>query len=109
MIKKLRTLNARLREELRVPGFKKAFDEEDLPARLALQIAKLRESKGLTQRALARKLHISQQALSQLEDPSSARYTLRTLQRLAAALERRLARIIHERVANIKLLAIRAL
>ena len=90
MRKQLRTLNARLREDLRAPEFRKAFEEEDLPARLALQIAKLREAKGLTQRALARRLHISQQALSQLEDPSSAHYTLRTLQRLAAALDRRL-------------------
>lgn len=70
--------------------FKKVYAEEDLPARLAIQIAKLREEKGLTQRDLAKKLHISQQALSQLEDPSSARYTLRTLQKLAAALNRHL-------------------
>lgn len=47
-----RTLKARLREELRDPEFKKAFDEEDLPARLAIQIAKLREKEGLTQQAL---------------------------------------------------------
>jgi len=64
--------------------------EGDIPARLAIQIAKLREAQGLTQRDLARKLRISQQALSQLEDPSSARYTLRTLQKLAAVLNRHL-------------------
>jgi len=85
-----RTLKARLREEMRDPEFKKAYDEEDLPARLAIQIAKLREKEGLTQQALSRKLHISQQALSQLENPSMARYTLRTLQRLASALNRQL-------------------
>lgn len=85
-----RTLRARLREELRDPEFKKAYDEEDLPARLAIQIARLREKEGLTQQALSRKLHISQQALSQLENPSMARYTLRTLQRLATALNRQL-------------------
>ena len=85
-----RTLNGRLRKELRDPEFKKAFNEADLPARLAIQLAKFREEQGLTQSALAKKLHISQQALSQLEDPSLARYSLRTLQRLATALGRKL-------------------
>ena len=85
-----RTLKARLWKELRDPEFKKAYNEEDLPARLAIQIAKLRAKEGLTQQALSRKLHISQQALSQLENPTMARYTLRTLQRLAAALNRHL-------------------
>jgi len=79
-----------LKKELRDPEFKKAFDEEDLPARLAIRIAKLREAQGLTQRALARKMGVTQQALSLLENPSSARYTLRTLQRVASALKREL-------------------
>ncbi len=89
-MKRFRTFRERLNEDLKDPEFKKAFDEEDLPARLAIQIAKLREKQGLTQRELAKRLHVSQQALSQLEDPTSARYTLRTLQRLASALHRRL-------------------
>ncbi len=90
MRKKLRMLKDRLREDLKDPAVKSAFDEEDLAARLAVRIATIREEQGLTQRELARTLKISQQALSQLEDPSSARYTLKTLQRLAAALDRRL-------------------
>jgi len=84
------TLKAVLKKELRDPEFKKAFDEEDLPARLAIRIAKLRATQGLTQRTLAQKMGISQQALSLLENPSSARYTLRTLQRVASALNREL-------------------
>ena len=87
---KYRTLKDRLKEDLHDPAFKKAFDEEDLPARLALRIAKLRVAQGLTQRKLARKLGVTQQAMSQLENPSVARYTLRTLQRLASALHREL-------------------
>lgn len=90
MKKRHRTLRERVRHDLRDPAFRKAFGEEDLPARVALQIAKLREAEGLSQQALAKRLRISQQALSQLEDPSSARYTLRTLQRLASALNRQL-------------------
>jgi len=84
------TLKEHLRKQLRDPGFRKAFDEEDLPARLAIRIAKLREAQGLTQQALARKMGLTQQALSLLENPSSARYTLRTLQRVASALKREL-------------------
>jgi len=84
------TLKTVLKKELRDPEFKKAFDEEDLPARLAIRIAKLRETQGLTQRTMAQKMGISQQALSLLENPSSARYTLRTLQRVASALNREL-------------------
>ena len=87
---KERRLKSRLAEDLRDPVVRKAFEEEDIPARLAIRIAKLREQQGLTQKALAGKLHISQQALSQLEDPASARYSLRTLQRIATALGRRL-------------------
>jgi len=85
-----RTLKDRLKEDLRDPEIRKAFNEEDLPARLAIQIARLRESRGLTQVKLARKLGVSQQALSQLENPESARFTLRTLQRVADALHGKL-------------------
>ncbi len=79
-----------LRKQLRNPEFRRAYNEADLPARLAVQIARLREANGLTQQALARKMGVTQQALSLLENPSSARYTLRTLQRVAAALNREL-------------------
>ena len=85
-----RTLKERLREDMRDPAFRKAFAEEDLPARLAIRIARLREAKGLTQVKLARKLGVSQQALSQLENPETASFTLRTLQRVATALHRKL-------------------
>ena len=88
MRKRGTTLKKLLRKQLRNPEFRKAYAEEDLPARLAVRIATLREERGLTQRSLARKLRVSQQALSLLENPTSANYTLRTLQRLAAALEK---------------------
>ena len=84
------SLRSVLKRQLRDPEFRKAFDEEDLPARLAVRIAKLREAKGLTQRALARRMGVTQQALSMLESPRAARYTLRTLQRVADALDRQL-------------------
>lgn len=84
------TLKSLVRKHLRNPAFRKAYEAEELPARLALRIAMLREQRGMTQQALARKLKVSQQALSLLENPASANYTLRTLQRVAAALNREL-------------------
>jgi len=90
MKKGRRTLRARLREDLRNPEFRKAFEDEDLPARLAIRIARIREAQGFTQVKLAKKMGVSQQALSQLENPSTARFTLRTLQKFATVLHRKL-------------------
>lgn len=84
------TLKTFLRKQMKDPAFRKAYAAEDLPARLAIRIATLREERGMTQKALARKLRVSQQALSLLENPSSANYTLNTLQRLATALDKEL-------------------
>ena len=90
MSKKGIALKDALKREIRNPEFRKAYDEEDLPARLAVRIAKLREAQGLTQQAMAKKMGVTQQALSLLENPSSARYTLRTLQRIATVLRKEL-------------------
>jgi len=89
-MKRPATLKGALKRELEKPSFQEAFDREDIPARLALQIAKLREEKGWTQRELAEKLHVSQQAISQLEDTSSASFTISTLQRIAGAFKKQL-------------------
>ena len=40
---RLRKFRGRLKEEFKDPEFKKAFDEEDIYARLAIQIATLLE------------------------------------------------------------------
>ena len=84
------TLKSVLKRQLRDPEFRRAYEAEDLPARLAVRIAMFREQRGLTHRAMARKPKVSQQALSILENPATANYTLRTLQRVAAALKKEL-------------------
>lgn len=66
--------------------FRKAYEEEGLCAELAIQIARLRSQKGLTQRALAKRLHTSQQTISRLESPRNGSLSLRTLVRIAHAL-----------------------
>ena len=81
-----RTLHDRLREELHDPEFRSAYEEADLPVRLAIQIAKLREKRGLSQRELARKLGTKQQVVSRIESSQKMNLTLATLQKIAQAL-----------------------
>ena len=66
---------------------------EDLPARLALRIAKLREAQGLTQRAMAKKMGVTQQALSLLlEEPDVRGGLVQFAVRLLDCRERRFQR-----------------
>ena len=75
-----------LKEQLKDQAVRKAYEEEGLFVELAIQIGRLRERKGLTQRALARRLHTSQQTISRLESPRNGSLSLRTLVKLAHAL-----------------------
>jgi ribosome-binding protein aMBF1 (putative translation factor) len=70
--------------------FRKIYDEEVARLRIAYQIEKLRQKRGLTQSELARKLKTTQQTISRLEDTKNLRFSVRTLTRIAAALESRL-------------------
>ena len=75
-----------LKEQLKDPAVRAAYGEEGVYAELAIQIARLRMRKRLTQRALARRLHTSQQTVSRLESPKNGSLSLRTLVKLAHAL-----------------------
>jgi DNA-binding transcriptional regulator YiaG len=79
-----------LKKDLKDPEFKKAFDEEEIYADLAIQIAKIREKEHLSQRELAKRLHTTQQTVSRLEDIHNRSYSLRTLIKLAQALHKKL-------------------
>ena len=79
-----------LKEELKNKEFKKAFDEEEIYASLAIQTAKIRQKGGLTQKELAKRLHTTQQTVSRLENIHNRSYSLRTLIELAQALDKRL-------------------
>ncbi len=89
-MKGVRSFRVRLREELKNKSFKKAFDEEDFYARLAVQIAKLRQEQGISQQELARRLHTSQQTVSRLEDINNRSFTLGTLMKLARVFHKKL-------------------
>ena len=81
----MRRFRDRLKEDLKDPAFKKAFDEETVFVDLAIQIAKLREETGCSQKELAQRLHTSQQMISRLEDPHNGSFSLKTLIKLARA------------------------
>jgi len=82
--------DAWLKEQLRNPRLKKAFVEEDVRARLAIRIAEVRKGQKLSQAQLARRLHTTQQVISDIETFKHANITLLTLQRIAQALNSRL-------------------
>ncbi len=89
-MKKERTLRNRLKKDLKNPEFRKAFDEEEIFASLAIQVAKIRQKKKLTQLELAERLHTTQQTISRLEDIHNKSYSLQTLIKLAEALDKKL-------------------
>lgn len=78
-----------LKEELKNEKFRKAFEEEDVCARLAVQIAKLRDERGWSRKDLAKNLRISQRTLARLEYPDG-RLSLDILVKLAQAFQKRL-------------------
>ena len=79
-----------LNDQLKDPAVRKAYEEEGVFVELAVEIARLREQKGLSQRELARRLHTSQQTISRLESPHNGSLSLRTLIKLAHALGKKL-------------------
>ena len=77
-----------LKKELKNKEFKTAFNEEEVYASLAIQTAKIRQENGITQEELAKRLHTTQQTVSRLENIHNKSYSLKTLIRLARALDK---------------------
>lgn len=90
MAHKIRRFEDRLREELKDPEFKKHYEAYDLPVRLAMQIAQIRQRKKMTQAQLAKKIGVRQQFVARLENSYETVPSLRTLQKVADALDRHL-------------------
>ncbi len=89
-MKGVRRFKDRLKKDLRDPEFRKAFDEEEVCASLAIQIAKIRQKKDLTQQELAKRLQTTQQTISRLEDINNRSLSLKTLIKVARMLDKRL-------------------
>ncbi|MBU0570739.1 MAG: helix-turn-helix transcriptional regulator [Candidatus Omnitrophica bacterium] len=82
-MKGARRFKDRLKRDLKDPEFRKAFEEEEVYATVAIQIAKMREKEDLTQKELAKRLHTTQQTVSRLEETQNRSYSLKTLIKVA--------------------------
>lgn len=72
-----------LKKELKNKEFRKAFEREEIYAGLAIQIARLRENQGYTQKDLAKSLGTTQQTISRLENLHNNGLSLNTLIKIA--------------------------
>lgn len=75
-----------LKKQLKDPDFAARFKEAGEAWGVAIQIAKMRQDAGFSQKELARKLGTSQQQISRLESPSYEGHSLSMLRRVAHAL-----------------------
>src|SRR3989339_467773 len=75
-----------LREGLKNPRFRKEYEALEEEFEVAKQVIDLRLKKGLTQKALAEKIHTSQSCISRLESGSYTNISLSFLRRIGEAL-----------------------
>ena len=94
IIKKLKftTLNSALAQELKSKQFRKVWKEPtgDPYLDTAFAIIKARKEKNLTQAQLAQKAGTTQQVIARLESLTYRSYSLKTLEKLAKALGKKL-------------------
>lgn len=72
-----------LADKLKDPKFRRAYEEERVLARLAVEIAELRRAKGLSQATLAKKLKTTQQTVSRWEKNNYGNIEVRSLEKIA--------------------------
>lgn len=92
---KRRLFKDRLQEDLKDPAFARVYEEADLPVRVALMIAKIRETLGITQAELARRMGTKQQVVSRLESGEDINPRLDTIERAARAMGKHLELTFH--------------
>lgn len=85
MAKKKTRAEQFVEEQLRDPEIAESFAERLETLRLSVQIAQLREKRGLTQTDLAARMRTSAPMISRLE--TGGKCTVQTLQKLAKALD----------------------
>jgi DNA-binding XRE family transcriptional regulator len=78
-----------LKEELKNPKFREAYERAGERLEVALAIAEMRHKAKLSQKALAKKLKISQAAVARMES-GSQNFTLKTLFRIGEVFGKRL-------------------
>ena len=83
---KPRLFRDHLKEQLKNPRFKKAFDEYDTAIRLAMAVSLARGKAKLTQKELAEKIGSTQPAIARLEAGDEINPELQTLIKIERAL-----------------------
>ncbi len=78
-----------LEEQLQDPEFAERFEAAGEAWEVAIEIARLREEAGLSQKELAQRLGTTQQQVSRLESPAYEGHSLSMLHRVAKALNAR--------------------
>lgn len=76
-------MTIQVKEKLKNKEFRKNFELERAKVALAQKIAEIREKEHLNQADLAKKLHVSQQFISQIETAHANNLTLDTLLKIA--------------------------
>ncbi len=91
MPKKTTTDALKILKQLAVkePAMQQLFEEEVANREVGQKIYQLREKAGLSQTALARRVGTTQSVISRLEDADYEGHSLAMLNRIAAALQRR--------------------
>lgn len=93
IIKKLKftNLDTALAKELKDPQFREVWEQPtgDPYLDTALTIIKARKERNLTQAQLARKAGTTQQVIARLESLTYRSYSLKTLEKLAKALDKK--------------------
>ena len=85
---RLESIDIHLKELLKNKEFRKAYEFEKAKVALAQKIAEIRQDAHFKQSDLAKKLHVSQQFISQIETAEADNLTIDTLLNIAESLGR---------------------
>ena len=85
---RLESIDSHLKELLRNKEFKRAYEREKVKVAIAQKLAEIRQDAHLRQSDLAKKLHVSQQFISQIETAQADNLTIDTLLNIARSLGR---------------------
>lgn len=98
-MKRVRAITHRevLNRLFKKPGFREGYEEELDKLRLVDALIALRQRQGLTQKALAKRLKVSQPFIAKLEHAETHNFTLDTLLRVVEALNGELVIKIRQR------------
>lgn len=85
-----KTLTKYITEQMKNPAFKKAWDDLDTEFELIESMIKARKKRRISQSELAEKIGLKQSAIARLESGGYDNATIKTLSKIANALNTRL-------------------